>query len=583
MHPSKLALTASILILAATLLHSPAQTPPAQPSTPTLSIYTRVVEVDINVTGADGKPVHGLTQADFTVTQDGQPISPRSFREHRPEDPADLSAAAAAAKPALPPNTFTNGGAPETVRPLYVLLLDSLDTPVMTQSIVQKAMIDFVAKLPAGTRVAVFSLSSIGKLSVVQGFTSDPDLLKKAIKSHKFDLAIPPLEDAGQDSSNDNEAIQQNPNPSKASLLKPQQPVIDQNIECNHAADRAEYTFSAMMQIARYLSGMPGRKNIIWYTGAFPLRMKNKQGDYCYDEAQAIRTSNGMLEHSHAFVYPIDPRAMDAQAKYGPDSHLSRVQTVEHNVMEDIASETGGKAVYTTNDLTAAAEQVIEAGSNYYTIDYTPTNTVMDTRAHTIDVKVDKPGLTLLYRHGFHANPPNMTTTGQIVQKATALQSAMMPGTLQPSQVLFRIAATQAPAPDPTLPPGNNPADPKAMKPPFRHLTLIYTIDLNGIQFDAAADGTYHGQFEYGANIYDASSGQLVNSSTLAAKPALPPAAYQSMLANGAKLRQDIDLPAKGDYTLRIGVHDLTTDRVGALEIPASAITPSAVTPAAQP
>jgi VWFA-related protein len=575
MNPSKSTLTSSALLLAATLLASPAlsaQSPPAPSTTPTLSVYTRVVEVDVNVTDANGKPVHDLAQADFTVSQDGQPISPRSFREHRPNDPGDILAAA---KPDLPPNTFTNGGAPESVRPIYLLLLDSLDTPVMTQSIVQKAMIDFVAKLPPGTRVAVFSLSSIGKLSIVQGFTSDPALLKKAIKSHKFDLAIPPLEDAGQDSSNDNEAIQLNPNPSPASLLKPHEPVIDQNIECNHAADRAEYTFSAMMQIARYLSGMPGRKNIIWYTGAFPTRMKNKQGDYCYDDAQAIRTSNGMLEHAHAFVYPIDPRAMDAQAKYGPDSHIGRVQTIEHTVMENIADDTGGKAVYNSNDLTAAAQQVIEAGSNYYTIDYVPANTVMDTRAHTIDVKVDKPGLTLLYRHGFHANPPNMTTTGQIVQKATVLQSAMMPGTLQPTQVLFRIAATQAPAPDTTLPPGNNPAGPKAMQPPFRHLTLVYTIDLNGIQFDPAADGSYHAQFEYAVNVYDANTGQLVNSSALAAKPALPPAAYQSMLANGAKLRQDIDLPAKGNYTLRIGVHDLTSDRVGALEIPASSITPT--------
>ena len=44
------------------------------------------------------------------------------------------------------------------------------------------------------------------------------------------------------------------------------------------------------------------------------------------------------------------------------------------------------------------------------------------------------------------------------------------------------------------------------------------------------------------------------------------------MLASGAKLRQEIDVPATGEYILRVGVHDLTTDRVGAIEIPTSAI-----------
>jgi hypothetical protein len=60
----------------------------------------------------------------------------------------------------------------------------------------------------------------------------------------------------------------------------------------------------------------------------------------------------------------------------------------------------------------------------------------------------------------------------------------------------------------------------------------------------------------------------------MAAKPSLPPAVYQSMLDSGANLRQEIAVPAKGEYILRIGVHDLTTDHVGAIEVPVSTLTP---------
>jgi hypothetical protein len=149
----------------------------------------------------------------------------------------------------------------------------------------------------------------------------------------------------------------------------------------------------------------------------------------------------------------------------------------------------------------------------------------------------------------------------------------MTRGSLQPTEILFRVGATSAAGSDAILPPGSNP-DPKAMKPPYRHITLNYNIDINGIQFDASTDGSYHGQFEYAAVVYDNSDGKVVNSSVMAAKPNVPLGVYQSMLDSGANLRQEIAVPAKGDYILRIGVHDLTTDHVGAIEIPASSITP---------
>jgi hypothetical protein len=58
----------------------------------------------------------------------------------------------------------------------------------------------------------------------------------------------------------------------------------------------------------------------------------------------------------------------------------------------------------------------------------------------------------------------------------------------------------------------------------------------------------------------------------MAARPGLPPAVYQSILSSGAKLRQTIDVPARGRYVLRIGVHDMTTQHIGAIEVPATSV-----------
>src|SRR5580698_4214222 len=110
----------SALVLATSQLFTaklPAQAP--NPSAPEpLRVFAREVVLDVNVADAKGVPVHGLTKGNFTVLEDGQPISPSGFREHRSDENAP-----GVAMPSLPPNTFTNAGQPEGVRPLNILLL----------------------------------------------------------------------------------------------------------------------------------------------------------------------------------------------------------------------------------------------------------------------------------------------------------------------------------------------------------------------------------------------------------------------------------------------------------------------------
>ena len=580
MRSCKYVLKSSVLVLSASLLCSPtpfAQTAPS-PSAPatTLRVNVREVFVNINVTDTKGNYVHGLTLNNFTVQEDGRQMSPRSFREHRSDQAAVGSSTAGpstAANPSLPPNTFSNTVVSDTANPLNILLLDSLDTPVATQSIVKQHMLEFVDKMAAGTRLAVFSLSPTGQLSVVQGFTSDTELLKAALKSKKLNLGLPILEDSGQDVHVDIPA-DMFAGTQTAKSNAPAPPVgYDQDIECEHAAERGEYTLAALNQTARYLSGVPGRKNLIWFSGSFPISMNNKHGETCYDFRQDMIATDGLLGYSYVTVFPVDSRAMDIQAKNAPGSTIVNRQLAEQRQMSMVAEATNGKTYFNTNDLAGAALQAIEYGDNYYTIGYTPTNQTMDTRRRSITIKVDQPDLTLNYKHNYLALPPDIQLNGKVIQKATPLQTAMLHGSLQPTEILFHVGVTPAAGTDAILPPGSN-ADTKEMKPPYRHLTLNYNIDLKGIQFDSSPDGSYHGQFEYAVMVYNNDDGKTVNSSVMAAKPNMPLAVYQSMLDNGANVRQEVAVPAKGDYILRIGVHDMTTDHVGAIEIPVSSIKP---------
>jgi hypothetical protein len=200
-------------------------------------------------------------------------------------------------------------------------------------------------------------------------------------------------------------------------------------------------------------------------------------------------------------------------------------------------------------------------------------NQTLDTRFRTITVKVDRPGLNLVYRNGYYAVDPDTDSRGKKIEKVSTMQVALMRGGLDATQVLFKVKVAQSPGTEAKLPADNQP-DAKQMKPPYRHYTISYSIDVHGIDFNTSPDGNYRGNFEYGVRVYNADGDEIVNSVSTTISPILPPVVYRSMLRTGANASQQIDVPATGDFFLRIAVHDLASDRVGAIEVPTASIAP---------
>ncbi len=70
-----------------------------------------------------------------------------------------------------------------------------------------------------------------------------------------------------------------------------------------------------MFDLARTLSGIPGRKNLIWFSGAFPISIlpdpesKDPFGAVVSAE-QEFRETVNLLTLSQVSVYPIDTRGV---------------------------------------------------------------------------------------------------------------------------------------------------------------------------------------------------------------------------------------------------------------------------------
>ncbi len=108
--------------------------------------------------------------------------------------------------------------------------------------------------------------------------------------------------------------------------------------------------------------------------------------------------------------------------------------TLDRESLQEFADVTGGKAFYNRNDLDAITGEAIASGSDYYSISYTPPVQGFDGKYHSIDVKVDQPGLTLQFRKGYTsldlAKLNNSIDPGKLSKAAGA--SSSLPACHQP-------------------------------------------------------------------------------------------------------------------------------------------------------
>ena len=80
-----------------------------------------------------------------------------------------------------------------------------------------------------------------------------------------------------------------------------------------------------------------------------------------------------------------------------------------------VAEETGGFAVRNTNDLSAGIRRIADESRSYYLVGYTPREPRRDGRFHKIQVRVNRPGLTVRARKGYYApddKEPRLTEAG---------------------------------------------------------------------------------------------------------------------------------------------------------------------------
>jgi VWFA-related protein len=611
----------------------------------------RIVVLDVVVTGRDGHPVQGLHKEDFFIGEDGKPQQITSFEEHTAGD------AMPTALPDLPPNIFTNIPRVKPTDSVTVLLFDSLNTPIADQGFVRTQMLKYLKSGQPGRRMAIFTLGT--KLRFVQGFTDDPATLAAALNDPHNGSS--PRSSPLLLSSSENDSNQQTigvlynnfaANPSSVNLLSMQSVQQFQAEQATFKDDeRVNLTLEAMQQLCRYLAGIPGRKNVIWFSGGFPLMLfpnPDLQDSFVIERKydRQVHRTDALMSAAEVAVYPISAAGNSTDSLYDPEkgfngkinmqeavatvtSHPSQPQSqslaeqalnqetdslqkdavqrnADHTTMDVVASDTGGQAFYNTNGIEGAVSQVIDHGSRFYTITYTPTNTANDGRYRKIIVKVnagDSGTYKLAYRRGYFAADGKTVLASAIKSGEDPLHPFMGPGMPVSTQILYAVRVKSGPVPtgiDPTpqlenhstpvvgafgkvqmeshtdVVPGLENSTPTfagdnpKLKGKLTRYTVDFVIAANGLQFDAAADGTRHASVESTLVVYDR-DGRPLNWLVRQIDLSMDAARFAKVRQNGVNFRLDIDVP-KDAVSMRSGIYDLSSNLTGTLEVPLTSV-----------
>jgi len=369
---------------------------------PKFGTEARVVAIDVVARGPDDRPLEDLRPKEVQVFENGRRCEVRSFRLVR-----ESGSFAAEGWP-VPNSSSTRSDtgplAPGTSH--IVLFFDRLS--IASGPLARRAALDFLNHdFPASTWFAV--VSGVDRRFAVP-FTNDLAAVREWILAATFGDTQNAPAAAEPESSADGE---------------------------RHRAD-AQGTFSAsdldtifgIEGVAHALGSFRGRKTILYFAEGWQMAAGVRPQ---YEEAVSAATLANVTVHTfdargleaRKLVQggPLDGFVGSASAERRGGPFGGRMTPATDGVgtpatelagpnLEELAEDTGGRAVANTNDLRAALATLRQELGLYYEIVYTPADQATDGRFRRISIKVTRPGVRTRTRKGYFASAGDVHVGG---------------------------------------------------------------------------------------------------------------------------------------------------------------------------
>jgi VWFA-related protein len=318
--------------------------------------------LDVVVSDKSGKAVQGLEEKDFTVLDNNQPQKLLSFR-------------------AMPDGvvTATSHAEPPTK---VLILIDEVNTNydrvAYERAQIKNFLLQNGGKLPYPTSFAFFSDTGT---QMLQGYSQDGNALLTSYNQHETGLRS-----------------------------------LRRSAGFYGAIERLQLSLDTLASLANTEAQMPGRKIVIWISPGWPL-MSGPRMDLTSKEHEnlfaSIVSMSAALRKARITLYSIDPLGVDDAGGFRTNYYeeflkpvaLARNTQGGNLALQVLASQTGGRVLNSSNDITGSIVRCVEDAGSFYTLTLQMAPAERPNEFHHIQVQVGRPGVTTRTRYGYYAQP----------------------------------------------------------------------------------------------------------------------------------------------------------------------------------
>ena len=369
----------------------------AQQRPPTYRAGVEAVVLDVSVMGRDGLPVRGLASADFTVLEDGRPQKIGTFTAIDLPDVVRTGATWLRDTPReTRANTELNEGA------IVVIVLDDGLMPASAGQYVPRYARRVIDGLGPNDLAAVVYI--VNKRSD-QTFTHDRSRLLAAVERYQGGAASPG---------------------SLGSALSELAPRM---------------LVDTLGDLSDGLSALPARRKAIVLISVgldlalskvMPDTTRTADAPAAHHMGTVVADLLGLFDRArraNVTVYCIDPEGLDPFTA-----------TVRLDFLKTLSGNTGGFTVTDTNDPQPGITQIFRENASYYVVGYQPENARTEGRFRKVEVRVNRPGVTVRTRSGYF-EPGRAAASGAAATKAPNSLVGAMSGFFPRTDVPMRVTA----------------------------------------------------------------------------------------------------------------------------------------------
>ncbi len=526
---------------------------------PTFTSRADLVLVPVHAR-SKGQHVSGLTKDSFTLLQDGQVQKIAVFEEVRTTTERLTPVATG-------PGEFTNElqGNPNTAR-YTIIAIDRINTTTMDMARLREGLLKFLAQATdSGEPIRLVAVHLNG-IEIIQDFTSDPKLLAAALQrihSSGGQLGSPsaPMFNAS--------VLEMGLTDQAQSLSAALDDHVKEGEQRRMAFQEAVFrtnSLESLQEIALSLSGLPGRKSVVWASSGYPfaglasafgkgpgsmLAQANGLNSLgtIYDVSGLDEYTMHLLNTANIAMYPVDARGtvntgwqvMEPNRPNAPsyiEKESARYQNADAiTTFEHIAQSTGGKPCYGRTDLSGCFKDALDDARDHYLLGYYINAKKLAPGWHKINVKVADKDVSVRSRSGFvlPTFTPEQTTVAEV--RAELKSSLLAPG------LPLRGRWTG------TTPKGDK-----------RTVTFSLLIPNTAA---VALPSQNHLNLEVGT-IARKQDGAIAAQVFQHLERNLPPESVAIVQTSGISYKNSLELPS-GKYLVRFVVRDNTTGRIGSL------------------